>query len=790
MREVFVLMKAQMRNGKSGFISIFLLMLLITMISAAVISVNINSTVRDEQAVREAGFGDLVTFMSDRALAQNGVTLDNLQNQVEACAEVEKVEKVDCTYVKNISVNGKSNTVVILLEEYKPEDFDFKVYKDGGRDIYDDTVTLSPGEIMVPISYRSLYNCKIGDTVYLETRSGKLGFRVGYYFEDPFMGGSMMGLKTLLLCAEDMEKVRAIAGDEEGLVAGGAVFNIFMNPEHSMTPLKFAQSINEKTGIMGYATSSLTTKQAIGYMLMITNIFSGVLAAFVILLFLVTLIVMGHNISSGIELEYVNLGILKAVGVGKGILRTSMIAHYLMAAVFGIVIGIPVAIPIIGIINRMTIDVIGLYVSNALAVVPCSLIIVSLLVFMYIYISIKVRRISRVKPIRAIAGGREEVYFSHPFEMPIYKRHMNLWLAVRQLTSNSRQYLSVCLVTMLLVFFLVMVSQITKCFGEDDKYLNKMFNCHDADIEILYLDKSVQGEVEDRIEKYTQIDSHFQKKWEYLMFEGYQLICFIFDDPKQFTSVYEGRTCLYDNEILITKFLSEDLGITIGDEVVINSGNKKATFLVCGFYQNASDMGSNFAINTEGYERLMGTPVKEMSDLYLLADSSKTEAIIKDVEKEYGKNILLISAANGINSVDSIVTAVKGISVLIYIIAAIFALTTIGLICGKLFISEKKDYGIYKALGFSTNRLRLQFSLRFSIVAFIGGCLGIVLSLILSNPCLGVLFSFLGISNFSVGIDIPTWTLPIVYMVVIYFIFSYVMSRRIKKVETRVLISE
>jgi putative ABC transport system permease protein len=790
MREILVLMKAHMRNGKSGFISIFLLMLLITMISAAVISVNINSAIRDEEALEEAGFGDLITFMSQKALEKNGVTMNALQEQVEACEEVEKVEKVDCTYVKNISVNGHSNPVVVILEEYEPEDFDFKVFQENGNCIYAEMVTLSPGEIMVPISYRALYDCNLGDTIYLETSSGKMSFQVGYYFEDPFIGSAMMGLKTLLMSHEDLEKVRTVAGDDEDLVVNGAVFNIFKSPSHSMTSLKFGQLINEQTGILGYANSSLTAKQAISYMLMITNIFSGVLAAFVILLFIVTLIVMGHSISSSIESEYVNLGILKAVGLGKFVLKTSMIVHYLMAALLGILIGMPVAIPIVGIINRMTIDVIGLYVSSALAIIPCILMIVSLLIFLYIFVTIKVRRISSVKPIRAIAGGREEVYFSHPFEMPIYKKHMNLWLAIRQLTSNSKQYISVGIVTMLLVFFLVMVSHITKCFGEDDQFINQMFTCHNGQIEVLYLDSSVQDEVENIIGNYTQIESSFHKKWEYLMFENYQLIAFVFDDPQEFSSVYEGRTCLYDNEILITKFIAEDLGINIGDEVTISSGSKKAEFMVSGLYQNASDMGSNFAFNTKGYERLMGAKVQGMSKLYHVADESKVKEIIKDIAARYNKNILVISEANGMNNADLIVTAVKGISVLIYIIAIIFALITIGLICGRLFISEKRDFGIYKALGFSTNRLRLQFALRFSIVALIGCCFGVIMSLFLSNLCLGVLFSFLGISNFSGRKDLTSLVLPTVYMVVVYFIFSYLISRKIKRVETRILISE
>lgn len=150
----------------------------------------------------------------------------------------------------------------------------------------------------------------------------------------------------------------------------------------------------------------------------------------------------------------------------------------------------------------------------------------------------------------------------------------------------------------------------------------------------------------------------------------------------------------------------------------------------------------------------------------------------------------MVEAERGFNEIDDIVSAVKALSVLVYMIAIIFALVVISLVCGKIFAKERQDYGIYKAMGFTARNLRLQFALRFMMVSLIGSGLGVILTFLLMNKCFGLLLSYVGISYVETKIVWMSVLVPIGMMAVVFFVFSYWKAGKIKKVQPRVLISE
>lgn len=69
----------------------------------------------------------------------------------------------------------------------------------------------------------------------------------------------------------------------------------------------------------------------------------------------------------------------------------------------------------------------------------------------------------------------------------------------------------------------------------------------------------------------------------------------------------------------------------------------------------------------------------------------------------------------------------NAMTVIIYAISVVFSLVVVMMFCKKAFLQERRDIGIYKSLGFTSGKLRLQFAVRFLIVALIGSVLGSVL---------------------------------------------------------------
>ena len=125
-----------------------------------------------------------------------------------------------------------------------------------------------------------------------------------------------------------------------------------------------------------------------------------------------------------------------------------------------------------------------------------------------------------------------------------------------------------------------------------------------------------------------------------------------------------------------------------------------------------------------------------------------------------------------------------------YALAVIFALVVISLVCGKIFAKERQDYGIYKAMGFASGNLRLQFAIRFTIVSLFGSILGVILTFLLMNKCVDVLLSYAGVSQVETEIEWISVFIPIGMMAVVFFLFSYWKAGKIKRVQPRILISE
>jgi ABC-type antimicrobial peptide transport system permease subunit len=75
------------------------------------------------------------------------------------------------------------------------------------------------------------------------------------------------------------------------------------------------------------------------------------------------------------------------------------------------------------------------------------------------------------------------------------------------------------------------------------------------------------------------------------------------------------------------------------------------------------------------------------------------------------------------------------------------------------------------------------------MVAFAGGLLGILLSLCFNNRMMNALLTNIGITDFPAAYTLVSLILPITVLTICFFVFAYFVSRRIKRVDTRSLIS-
>ncbi len=75
-------------------------------------------------------------------------------------------------------------------------------------------------------------------------------------------------------------------------------------------------------------------------------------------------------------------------------------------------------------------------------------------------ILLKTRRVTKISPVRAISGGRSEIYFDSRLNAPITSKPLSASLAFRQFTSNKKRYAGTVMIAAILTFFMIPVNLI------------------------------------------------------------------------------------------------------------------------------------------------------------------------------------------------------------------------------------------------------------------------------------------------------------------------------------------
>ena len=782
----FNLLRADMKSQKGSLIGIFMLVLIITASLCAVISVWSNSNDYEKERIEQAGYGDIAYWLPEIP------NRDELAAQVEALEEVEKAEVQDIIAFHRYFVQGQTEGVAGSIHLLSWEDCgkNYQVYDEDMEGLREMPEKLRDGEVYVSPSFCALYDVQAGDTLELLAKEGGTAkvFTIKGFFEDPVTGSAMMGMKQMLVTENDMQKLSGML-DEAGKYAQGErynVFHLFRVKDSVLSDGEFQKIVNAGTDLAAEAGFSYSKETIMGFMLILYHIFAGFLLVFVMVLLVVAMLIIGHSISSGIEQNYMNMGILKAIGYTQHDLRVVWLLQYLIVIVC---IGIPVSSFVVRKINRLTITVTGLFVPSDIPIGRSLLALGVILLVMMAFICMKTAKIGRITPIRAIRGGAEDVYFKSRFMAPIRKRGLHFWLAYRQLVSGKKQYISACLVASLLVFFLSLTARMDAWLGPDGKGLMDSFSASRYDLGVKCTDEETAEEIEEILEERAGITDSYQFVMNRASVGQIEYLMNIISEPEYF-NVLLGRSCRYQNEIVVTQSVADELRIGTGDTVAVAFGGKELDFIVSGIYQCANDMGENFGISKEGFERFLEPDAEKefYYTYYLFQNAAMTEEIAEFLKETYGDSVFIDE--NTWSGVDIIILALSALMVFMYFVTIVFVLITVTLTGSKILYKEQHDLGIYKSLGYESGKLRLAFSLRFVIVSAAGSAMGILMSAALTDMFAGAMLKMCGISRFTSHLSPFRMALPAMIVSALFFLFAWFAAGRVRKVEPGILIVE
>ncbi len=770
-----IILSAELKKHKGGLLGISLLTFLMAAALETVVIIWGNTNVYIREETERAGFGELTIWVS-------GVPEDiNLVESMEALPDIRRVETQSLIF-SNYTVKGKESDSEGQLITYRPEEHRYRFLEDDLSGYKQQPEEIGKGEVYVSPSMISMFDVQPGDEItFSAARSGRtITLLVKGFFEDPFMGSSMIGMKGFLVSEADRKTVLSILENAgiDALARNGAMLHIFPSTESKRTVSELNGIINEQTAVSEYSEEVYGKETIVGFMVILQNAFCALLLAFVMVLLFTVLIVISHGISSTVETDMANMGILKTIGFTSAELRLIRFLQYLVPILAGMLSGILFSVPVSRKISNAAITTTGIRIPTKLPPVLAFLSIVSVILLLMGFVMIRTSEIGRIKPMQIIRRSSERVRFHSGKMVSAFGNGLHFRLAFRQLMTGRRRYVGAMTVSVLLVFFASIIGRMDAWLGPDGRGMMEAFNPADHDIGVQSFGRLTWEECEDVIRSYTDITDDYVLAMPTVAVNGVDHTVNVIDQPGRF-HILEGRTCMRDNEIVLTEFAAADFGLSIGDTVRVGGDSGISEYVVSGIYSCANDMGRNIGMSREGYLKIGRDHPNLWCHHYFLEDSSRKGEIAKALETEYGGDVHVHE--NTWPGLSGIISAMQALVTLMYGMVIVFILLVTVMTGSKILLAEQKDLGIYKAIGFRVNRLRITFAIRFGMISAAGAVIGVLLEALLTDRMVSEVMKLAGISNFASAPSVGKILFPAVAVVVLFTGFAYLAAGKMKK---------
>ena len=168
------------------------------------------------------------------------------------------------------------------------------------------------------------------------------------------------------------------------------------------------------------------------------------------------------------------------------------------------------------------------------------------------------------------------------------------------------------------------------------------------------------------------------------------------------------------------------------------------------------------------------------------AGRAETDKILDMCSEKFGDHV--ISTMNFYDMLDGNMTTFKSISSLMLIllctISAVVIVIILYLLIKAFVYSKRKDFGIYKALGFTSGSLIMQTALSFMRSIIVSAIVFSVVSYYATNPYMSVVMHSFGLMKSNFAIPIPGVVAIGIGIVTLAFVFSLLQSMRVRKIES------
>ncbi|WP_148346945.1 ABC transporter permease [Robertmurraya massiliosenegalensis] len=650
----------------------------------------------------------------------------------------------------------------------------------------------SDHDIYVPYSFKTNGGYKLGDHFTITYHDTDFQYRIAGFLETTVMGTTSIGVMKFMLPETSFQTLTEKVSEQ----ANGMAISVLMEDKTQSSQLlndftkKFPQSvIGETTSyIMGLDIELVKNVNTLTI-----NIIATILVAFAAIIVLISLIVIRFRVSNSIEDGMENIGVLKAIGYTSWQILSSIILQFIVIVLCASTVGIILSYVFMPYIGGVISSLSGLVWIQKFDIF-INVISTSFVIFCVVMVTLlSAFRIRKILPVAALRGGIQTHSFrKNYFPLDKVKRGLHSLLAMKAMVVNAKQNMMILIIVSALTFAAIFSTVLYYNIASDKTAFVNLFGAEPGNVMIVVKSDADTKELMDNIEQME----HVRKV------TIFDLMTTTIDDQTVYTNVterydqlennivYEGRQPVHENEISISWVVSNQINKGIGDLVEVEYGAKAKSYLVTGLSQSISNLGQVAAVTMKGMQQLQSD--YKGTSLYVYLDDISNKDFIKMLQGQYGDHIAeTLDLDDNIESQTGMYTAaVFAVMLLVLAITVLVVVMILYLVIKTMMIKRKKEFGVMKAIGYSTIQLMNQISISFLPVIMTAVTIGGVLGYFFTNPMLSVLLSSAGVKRLDFMIPFPVVLMPCVGILVLAYIVSMLVSQRIKNISAYGLITE
>ena len=776
-------------NLKRSVIIAITLVFLVSVAMCAII-VSMNSLMQMDKTVEDVkdktNCAD-VSIMMPKVTHEEAV--EDILSDVDSIKETEKEEVYyfGDGSIANENLDDNGDELPILIERISFNRQMSKIHT------LEESSTKHDNGIYLPYYLNVAKEYKLGDTVKLSLGGRNYKCTVdGFYEEINFANPSNFSTYMILISDKTWDEIsdNATAMNEFWLwrgISDGKVSTDDIETE-------FTKKFNEKYDLgleLGFVLSYDTMKVGAT---MFPNIIMGILLGLAGVLLIIAIVVIRFQIITYIQQNYKNIGVMEATGYTTSDLILVFVGMFALITVGGVALGEAVSIlggEAINFLLGVTTGLQWKVIPNASLYIIAPVVMIIFVAIVSVFASLKIRKITVLNALRD--GINTHNFKRNYFALEKTPLPLNLTIGIKGIMASLKQNISIAFIVCLLSFSVAFSFVAVDNFDGDSDSMWSFIGLEKGDVQFYFKDESLKKEINDHediqqiLEQITiNTTISFKDKEQTLQTK-------VSPDFSKHNKnlIVEGRYPEVDNEISLTTLIAEKLDVGINDVVSVLCEDKQQEYIVVGLTQQTSNLGRSSAMTLEGARRVSPS-IQINTGNYILEEGVNVNDFIQKIYKQYGNDKVVLSNLQKIMK-DIMTTysmTMNALCVGMLIVTVIVVTLILYLLVSVKILKERRNYGVSKAMGYTTSQLIIQILSGFMPQIILGCAIGAILAMVGTNPLIAMSMSSVGFKKCTFTIPVGPIILVSIAVIILAFIITAVTSIRIRKITPVQLIEE